>query len=378
MSTKLWDAGRIHRAKSWLAESRTLGEALRGMRAAWPEVTEAALYNGFKGAGEPPPSTFLRGGVVPEPTAPKDKFRPLISAARRAPTFEALCDALDLPPSKVRSLIVDAQAAGHAIRTGADSIALGHEPTVGVVDSGVPGTVGERFRIGVVSDLHLGSKYCLRSQLVDCVNRIYRAGARDILVPGDLLDGCYSHGTFELRYSGIEDQTADLCRTLPALDGLRYHCITGNHDETFTKPTGMSVGRYIESFRPDVRFYGDRAATLRIGGTTVRMLHPSGSCSYAISYRLQKFVEGFDSAEKPGILLVGHYHRSAYLFVRGVHAFTCPTFQGPGSAFGKSLGLGAQSMGGLLLGWKVTAVGTIRELDIRALNYFKVERAKEA
>jgi hypothetical protein len=293
-----------------------------------------------------------------------------------------LCDILDLPPSKVKALIVDARAAGHAIRTGAASIGLGHEPSTEVLDTGVPATVGERFRLGVVSDLHLGSKYALRAQLRDCVTRIYRAGARDILIPGDLLDGCYPHGQFELTYSGIEDQTADLFRSLPRFDGLTYRAITGNHDFTFVNTTGLNVGRYIEGYfrdhgRDDIRFYGDRAATLRIGGTTVRMLHPSGSCSYAVSYKIQKFVESFDSGEKPGILLIGHYHRSCYLYVRGVHAFTCPTFQGPGSAFGKSLGLGSQSMGGLLLGWKSTDVGTLRELNIRPINYFKTEQAKE-
>jgi hypothetical protein len=374
-----------------LANHLTLRAAVAEMSELQDRVTEAGLYHGFRDAGEPPPSTFLMSAKRPKTsqstpqkvTIPSpDKFQELIRAARKSPSLEVLCDILDLPPSKVKALIVDAQAAGHAIRTGAASIGLGHEPSTEVIDTGVPATVGERFRLGVVSDTHMGSKYALRAQLKDCVARIYWAGARDILVPGDLLDGCYPHGQFELRYSGIEDQTADLCRTLPELIGLKYHCITGNHDETFTKPTGLNVGRYIEGYfrdhgRTDIRFYGDRAATLRIGGTTVRMLHPTGSCSYAVSYKIQKFVEAFDSGEKPGILLIGHYHRSCYLYVRGVHAFTCPTFQGPGSAFGKSLGLGSQSMGGLLLGWKATEVGTLRELNIRPINYFKTEQAKE-
>jgi predicted phosphodiesterase len=357
----------------------------------WPHVTKNSIHHGFRHAGEPPPSTFLMSAKGPKRlqsppqkvTIPApDKFGPLIRAARRSPSLEVLCDILDLPPSKVKALIVDAQAAGHAIRTGAASIGLGHEPSTEVIDTGVPATVGERFRLGVVSDLHLGSKYCLRYQLKDCVARIYRAGARDILIPGDLLDGCYPHGQFELRYSGIEDQTADLFRSLPQFDGLRYHAVTGNHDETFTKPTGLNVGRYIEGYfrdhgRDDIRFYGDRAATLRIGGTTVRMLHPMGSCSYAVSYRLAKFAESFDSAEKPGILLVGHWHRSCYLYTRGIHIMACPTFQGPGSAFGKSLGLGPQAIGGLLLSWRLTEHKTLREFNLRPISYFKAERAKE-
>jgi hypothetical protein len=108
------------------------------------------------------------------------------------------------------------------------------------------------------------------------------------------------------------------------------------------------------------------------------MLHPSGSCSYAVSYKLAKFVEAFSSAEKPGVLLVGHYHRSCYIYTRGVHTIACPTLQGPGSAFGKSLGLGPQAIGGLLLSWRLTKFQTLREFNIRAINYFKHEKEKEA
>lgn len=421
MSAKFWDAAHITWAKRFLAGNSTLAGAVAEMSEIYPHITRSSIHKGFTRAGEPPPSKFLMSAwgpkglrstpqkvTIPAPdpfeaaahqpvqsdvqtshssskhtimggVAP---FADLIRAARKSPSLEVLCNILDLPPSKVKALIVDAQAAGHAIRTGAASIGLGVEPVTDIVDAGVPPTVGSRFRVGVLSDPHFGSKYCLRPQIKDLVHRMYRAGVRDILGPGDWLDGCYPHGQFELTYSGIEDQTADMCRVLPKLDGLRYHGITGNHCETFTKPTGLNIGRYIEGYfrdhgRNDIRFYGDRGATLRIGGTTVHMWHPMGSCSYAVSYKLQKRVESYSSAEKPGILLTGHFHKSCYLFTRGVHAFACPTMQGGGSAFSNALGGGAPAMGGLILGWKLTADSTIRDFLIRPISYFQVERAKE-
>jgi hypothetical protein len=85
MSAKFWDRGTITRAKSWLQESRTLGEALSSMRRAWPSMTEASLYNGFKRAGEPPPSTFLKTARRPNSSVPLQK---IVSAPTSDP-FEA-------------------------------------------------------------------------------------------------------------------------------------------------------------------------------------------------------------------------------------------------------------------------------------------------
>lgn len=311
-----------------------------------------------------------------------DQFSALVKHTRKPRPLAELCDLLDLSPRKVRALVLKAQEAGLAIKLGADSIGLGHHQPTGTQDLAIKPTVGRVQRVAVASDLHLGSKYCMRAQLKDFIKRAYRLGVREVLMPGDLLDGCYPHGQFELDYSGIEDQALDLYRVLPCLPGMTYHAITGNHDETFTKPTGLNIGRYISGVfkdlgRNDLYFYGDRAATLRVRGTTIQMWHPMGSCSYAVSYKLQKRVEAYSSAEKPGILLVGHYHKSCYLFTRGVHAIACPTFQAGGSAFGNALGGGAPATGGLILEWQLTKDRTLRDFAIRPISYFVEEREKE-
>jgi DNA-binding Lrp family transcriptional regulator len=300
-------------------------------------------------------------------------FGQLVDVLKKTKDFESVCDALEMSPSALRAHIAAAEQSGLAIQLDNSGVRLGAPEREGVQETQVEPTVGSWYKIGVVSDLHLGSKYCLRPQIVDLVGRMYAVGVRDILIPGDLLDGCYRHGEFELVYSGIEDQTQDLYRTLPQLDGLRYHFITGNHDFTFTEKTGVDVGKYIAAGRSDLISYGDRAATLAIGGTTVRMLHPSGGAAYAMSYNLQKFIEAFGSGDKPGIFLVGHYHKSCYINARGVHAMLCPTMQGPGSAFGKSLGKGPMAIGGLLLKWRLTRHATIRDFNYRQISYFKRE-----
>jgi hypothetical protein len=382
---KTWTQERIDEAILVLGQSQTVVDAAYTLG-----VPYEALQSGFRRYAEHPAGWYLgrasehpRLPCVPNLAVNPDLDRLVAAIRKRTHTLESLSDALDLCPSKVRVLIADAQTRGIAVRLSGEAIGLGHNPrTWQDMPDIVQPTVGVEQKVGVISDLHAGSKYCLRAQIRDLVGQIYDSGAREILCPGDWLDGCYNHGLFELTCSGIEDQTADLCETLPSLPGLTYHGITGNHDETFTKPTGCNVGRYIEGYfrdhgRDDIRFHGDRGAYLKIRGTIVNLWHPKGSCSYALSYKLQKRVENYSSGEKPGILLTGHYHRSCYLFTRGVHAFACPAMQGPGSAFEKSLGAGPAALGGLLLGWTLTDVGTIRRLRIDPISYFVHEQPRE-
>lgn len=396
-----WTQEKLTTAKNVLKESYAVRDATERLCVYFGvKITEDMLTSAFRRQGLGRPSDLLCKLPAMEASAAsarletgpgsgtgqakEDLLVELLDLAKRGVSFEDVCNKLDISPAKLRGLLDRAKAEGFALQIGVGHIKLGYDDSYWGEDQSldIEPTVGGWFKVGVLSDLHAGSKYTLTRQTEDCVERMHRAGVRDILVPGDLLDGCYKHGVFELRQSGIADQTRALSNTLPHLEGLNYHCITGNHDFTFAESTGLNVGQYIEGYfrdcgRRDIHFYGDRAATLSVGNTKVRLLHPTGSCSYAISYKLQKFVEAFDSGEKPGILLVGHYHRSCYIYTRGVHAIACPTFQGPGSAFGKSLGLGPQAIGGLMLKWRVTRHHTIRDLVLRPMNYFKHEQPKE-
>jgi hypothetical protein len=257
-----------------------------------------------------------------------------------------------------------------------------HEQIRTVQDSRILPTTSERQTIGVISDLHLGSKYCLRVQLIDCVEYMYKCGIRYILSPGDWLDGCYQHGVFELSHTGIRDQTRDAFETLPQRDGLRYGFITGNHDETFAALTGVNVGEYIVSTfkswgRDDVQCFGACGAFVKVKGAVVHLWHPLGGMSYAKSYKLQKQIEKYGAGEKPHILLGGHVHQFCVVEDRGVFACFCPTFQASGSAFSKRLG-GQPALGGLILSWEIAGVDLVRNFAVERRRYFEVELPQEA
>lgn len=312
-----------------------------------------------------------------------DRFGSLLAAVRGGPlSFEDFCNKLDLSPARARELLAEAAAAGVQIHqeNGHVGMELVEEPSYKKATSIIKPTNGE-FVCAVISDPHFGSKYCLRAQLNDFVHWAYKQGVRVILMPGDMLDGDYRHGKFEMSHMGLEDQARDMSETLPSLDGLSYHAISGNHDFTFTESSGVSVGRVIQQVftdggRNDFRFHGERGAFLRLGKAVVHLWHPRSGGAYASSYPLQKRVEGYAGGEKPHVLLAGHWHRYCHIYERSVHALACPTFQGGGSAFSRSLG-GSPAIGGLLLRWEMTGDGTMRNFAHTYRAYFEQEIPRE-
>ena len=281
---------------------------------------------------------------------------------------------LGLDLDAARGFVTNAQARGYELALEGDQVvrrpALERDE---VQELPAPASRGRRFVVGVLSDTHLGSTYCLRRALQEFVTYAYRKGARHILHAGDVLDGCYRHGVFELSHSGLEAQTRDLFETLPRLEGLTYHAIGGNHDDTFSDSAGLDAGHYVEQLfhakgREDFVHHGRRSAYLRVGGAVVHLWHPRGSCGASVEPRVRQKILSYAPGQVPNVLLVGHWHRFVHTSVRGVEGLACPTFQGGGSAFGKSL-VGEPSIGGLVLSWTRLEQGRLRSFRVERCSY---------
>jgi predicted phosphodiesterase len=389
-----WTPENLRVARGIVGRSRTLDEAASEVSSAMGyAVTKDSLKCAFVRHGMESPYTYLgleppsseRGvGRPPAAVAPADGtlLSKLVALTKKGPLeFETACDKLDLSPAKCRGLIENAKAAGYAFEFVHGKIEFRLPDASAEVRSiGVAPVVGERQQIAVISDTHLGSKYCLREQLVEFIHYAYNRGVRECFHPGDVLDGCYRHGQYELTHVGIEEQTRDLFETLPQLPGLNYRMIGGNHDDTFSDAIGIDAGTYVQQWfeahgRQDVKFYGRRGAYLRYGGATVELWHPKKGPSYALSYGLQNHVRDYAVGAKPDFLLVGHWHVWCFIEQRGVYALAAGTFQGSGSAYGKSLG-GAPSMGGTIISWDLTADGTLRHVQVERSAYYEHEKPR--
>jgi predicted phosphodiesterase len=395
-----WTESRLRRAQKILGQYAVseFRSALAKMSRAFDhEVSQSALHSAFARNELGAPTSYCKADEeLPTPAKAAKPAKAFISAKaepmnepmqklieatkKKAPVSVGdLCDKLDMAPSKLRALIVSARAQGIEIHVEHDHVGLQMDkPSSRVQKVGVAPVIGERQKVAVISDTHLGSKYCLRAQLREFIHYAYSQGVREILHPGDVLDGMYRHGMFEVSHVSVDDQAQDLFDTLPQLPGLTYHGITGNHDFTFTEHSGLQIGPYLTNYfrergRNDLHFYGNRSAFLKVRGAVVHLWHPKKNTGFAKSYAMQKNIEKYSSGEKPNILLVGHWHIFCQVEERAVHGIACPTFQGGGSAFSKSLG-GAPAIGGLILSWDLTRDGTMRSFAVEKRSYFEEER----
>lgn len=308
-----------------------------------------------------------------------------VLVARRGLGLEQLCDATNLPPKKVRQLVDEAKREGYAIELRDGHV--GYTPSRPSTDERrVVAQPGEEGIFAVVSDVHIGSRNHLREYFLDFIDRAYAQGVRTIFVPGDILDGCYRHSRWEQTEHGFHDQALACVKAFPKKPGLRYVGITGNHDETFEETSGLSVvsslpAMFRDHGRTDFQLVGARGAYVRFApkggrGILVEMWHPRKSPAYAVSYHLQRHVEGYAVGQKPDVLLAGHWHQQCYVERRGVHCFSCGTWQGGHSAYGRSLG-GAPSIGGWVVKFTQTPQGTVRDLLPKWSAYYEREDVRE-
>ena len=214
---------------------------------------------------------------------------------------------------------------------------------------------GKPIRFGLIGDTHLGSIYENLPALRAFYEHCREVGIDTILHAGDVLDGekMYKGHEYEIHQHGWEKQKRWFEKVAPRVDGITTYFITGNHDHSFRKHAGISVGPELETLRPDWKFIGavEGKYVFEQGGKrfTVKLLHPDGGSSYAISYRTQKLIEGMEGGTKPDLLGIGNYHKAELLpSYRNVCALQVGTFQRQTQLFMLPKGLAAH-MGGWVL-----------------------------
>lgn len=359
-----WSAETVQVLVDAISESPSIDAGLREASLRLGETVGYAAAVGALQRARKPPMHELVGSAE----APAHPYSGLVDAVRKFPdgvTLEGLCDVLDMSPSRVRTLIDEARAHGVLVDIASDRVMLrGPELASGcaAVDVAAPQPVRGLHRIGVFSDLHFGSDYCLASQFEEFVRYAVAQGVRDFFCPGDIVEGCYRHAAFERSHESQEAQHRAFLERLPS--GVRVFFIDGNHDHTWTERTGLESGRAMarlaaeRSGGAELHFLGSRGAMVDYGGTKIELWHPKSSLGFATSYKVQCKIRDTAADRLPHILLVGHWHRFGHVRQQGVHAFLCPTFQHGDSAFGRSLG-GDVDCGGLILEWSVDGLGGI-------------------
>jgi hypothetical protein len=186
------------------------------------------------------------------------------------------------------------------------------------------------FVFGISSDQHLCSRYAREDVLAHLYDGFAAEGVDRVFNAGNWIDGEDEKNRFDLAVHGFEPQVKYLTERYPQRAGITTYAIWGeDHEGWYSRREAIDVGRFAEGQMRqagrtdwvDLGFIEARVDLVNANTgvrNTLVVMHPGGGSSYAYSYRPQKIVESLSGGEKPGVLIIGHYHKMSCNVIRNV------------------------------------------------------------
>lgn len=187
-------------------------------------------------------------------------------------------------------------------------------------------------KFGVISDLHIGSKFYRPDVLEHAITNFARQDVQFVINAGDSIEGMsnregHIYEVDSVRGLGVTNQVnylADEFERFAEL-GLDVYSIEaqGSHGGWSQNRAnqGLEIGDYISSKVPAYKFLGYDEADLVVDGIRIRLRHPE-------KRYVEDYIASLPGGHKPHMVFDGHYHnRIGYRFVRNVHGYDCGTMQ---------------------------------------------------
>lgn len=258
---------------------------------------------------------------------------------KREVSIDEISDRFDVAVGKVRAAISELKSSKKNIahisdaRVSADVILPASKPTR--ID--ISKFKGKSVKFGLCSDEHLGSKYH-RDDVREALFDIWESqGIKTIYSCGNMIDGEARFNKHDLIVHGMQNQVDYYIEHWPRRKGMTTHFVTGDdHEGWYVQREGVNIGEFIQmcaenSERNDLRFLGHMEHDVIIaapkGECSIRLIHAGGGSAYATSYSVQKIAESLTGGMKPDVMLVGHYHKAEYSYVRNIHIVQAGTLE---------------------------------------------------
>lgn len=242
-------------------------------------------------------------------------------------------------------------------------------------------TESQLVRYGLVSDAHLGSKYEQLEKLNLMYDIFAERGITHVYDTGNWIDGEARFNVHDIHTHGLDNQIKYWAEHWPKRDGIITSFIAGDdHEGWYTQKYGIDIGAHAERIanemgREDLIYLGymehDLVLPAKTGETRIRLQHPGGGSSYAISYAPQKVIESLSGGEKPHILHLGHWHKSGYFFSRNIHTVLSGCFQAQ-SPFMRKKRLAAH-LGGWIIEFLQADNGEVLEFRPSFIPFYEVD-----
>lgn len=198
---------------------------------------------------------------------------------------------------------------------------------------------GDKIRFGFTADNHLCSNFARQDVLELIYDICAGEGVDTVLNGGNWIDGEARFNKNEIHVFGFENQISFCAENYPYREGIKTLFVSGDdHEGWYNQREGINSGKHLQQRREELGMfdmehlgYVEADIDLNEGefkeGQWLRLMHAGGGSSYATSYAAQKIIESFQGGEKPSVLMIGHYHKLMYAYIRGVHAVQMGTTQ---------------------------------------------------
>lgn len=274
----------------------------------------------------------MRSKIVVQPEDPVETGLLALLKKRKQFTVRDLSERFDKSERSIRRALEALREAGHNVQVREDDTCelTGHvRPgnSIEIVHS-LADYRNRQRKFGITSDNHLGSKH----ERLDVLNALYdlyeSEGITEVYNAGNWIEGEARFNRYDINVYGMDRQIDYFLANYPQRKGITTYFIAGDdHEGWYQQREQVEIGRYAElkaraAGRNDLVYLGyveaDIALQAEEGVRYMRVMHPGGGSTYALSYSMQKVVESFQGGEKPSILIAGHYHKFDYNYYREV------------------------------------------------------------
>lgn len=181
------------------------------------------------------------------------------------------------------------------------------------------------------SDAHMGHQ-CYRPDILEkMIKDGKKKGIEFFVNSGDTIEGMSGRDghVYELSHIGASQQLNYFQDEFSKFDKDVYSIEAQNSHGGWFKSKGnmgLDIGEELDKRSRHYNFIGYDEQDLKLdNGAMIRLRHPGGGTAYAVSYKLQKYLEAISGGKKPHLLFDGHHHKALYMFYRNVHGFETGT-----------------------------------------------------
>lgn len=259
----------------------------------------------------------------------------VVTTSSKTVSVEDICNMLDVSPKRLTESLVRLKMNHYTVNAVNGQLIVDKPKSIDYKIYTRDLAEGKKYKFGISSDQHLGSKYEREDVNEGLYDAFEAAGVTKVLNTGNWIEGEARFNKNDILVHGMGNQVEYFVNNYPKRDGIKTLMIAGDdHEGWYWQQSGIDIGAYTEmackrAGRDDIEYLGYLEADVLFGAdnvfTKVRLMHPGGGSSYAVSYKPQKIVESISIHDKPDILIIGHYHKSMYMQHQGVHVIQAGT-----------------------------------------------------